>query len=230
MIQLPFFDRVEAGRLLGAELTGRHFRAEVVVLGLARGGVPVAYEVATALNVPLDVVVVRKLGVPWEPEFAMGALAGGRVRTLDETLIRQLGISEAEVDAVVKRESAEVERREVLYRMGRQKLDLRGRIVILVDDGLATGSSMLAAIHYAQSFRPAEVIAAVPVGAAEACRLIEKAGCECVCLAKPYPFHAVGEWYEDFRQIADGEVTRLLEQGRVPRGAVSATPTTATRN
>ena len=214
MIQLPFADRAEAGRLLAAELTRHEVPGSVIVLALPRGGLPVGREVAEALGAPLDVVLVRKLGVPWQPELAMGAVAGGSFQTLDEELIGELRISRQEVYAVVARESAEVARRETLFRNGRPGLNLRGQSVVLVDDGLATGSTMLVAARYVRSLKPRKTLIAVPVGSVQACERVKRETDECVCLATPQPFMAVGEWYLDFRQVADGEVQRILAEQR----------------
>lgn len=211
MVNLPFRDRVEAGRLLGAELVARRLAKDCIVLALPRGGVPVGFEVARALGVPLDVVVVRKLGVPWQPELAMGAIACG-VRVLDEELISQERISPEEIEAVAMRETQEAERREHVYRAGRPPLEPGNRTVILVDDGLATGSTMLAAVKFAKSLHPAAVIVAVPVASRQACAHVREVADECVCLAVPTPFFAVGEWYQDFRQTTDSEVRDLLAQ------------------
>jgi putative phosphoribosyl transferase len=214
MIQLPFGDRIEAGRLLGDELVHRGLPKDVIVLGLARGGVPVGFGVAAVLHAPLDVVVVRKLGVPWQPELAMGAIAGD-VRTIDEALIERLRISQAQINAAVAKETLEAQRRESLYRAGRPQFGVRGKTVILVDDGLATGSSMLAAVRHVQSLEPARVVVAVPVGTVQARHHVAKIANDCICLATPEPFYAVGEWYEDFRQVNDDEVQRLLDQNRL---------------
>ena len=214
MIQLPFKDRDEAGRLLGAKLAARQFPENTIVLGLARGGVAVGYPVSVQLGVPLDIVVVRKVGVPEQPELAMGAIAGGEVQTLDQQLIGYLGISREEVEAVITREKAEAARRERLYRQGRPASELNGRAVILVDDGLATGSSMLAAVRYVKSLQPANAVVAVPVGSRQACQLLIKEADDCLCLSTPEPFHGVGVWYMDFRQTTDKDVERLLEQSR----------------
>ena len=210
MLQLPFRDRTEAGRLLGATLAGRDWPKDSIVLGLPRGGVPVAFEVARSLGLPLDVIVVRKLGVPWQPELAMGAIASGGVRVLDQQLIRIEGISEEDVDAVAAREEQEAERREQLYRAGRPALELRNRTVILVDDGLATGSTMQAAVKCVKSLQPSVVIVAVPVASRQACAYLRHVADECVALAVPEPFGAVGEWYRDFRQTSDAAVRDLL--------------------
>ena len=213
MIQLPFEDRNEAGRLLSAQLGRYHLPVNTIVLALPRGGVPVGFAVAQALRAPLDVMVVRKLGVPWQPELAMGAIAGGSV-VLDQRLIRELRLSQEDLDPIVAKERTEIERREKLYRCGRPPLDLRGWTVVLVDDGLATGSTMVAAARYVRSLGPANLIIAVPVGSRQACELVESECDECVCLAMPRPFDAVGEWYIDFRQVSDAEVQYLLSQSR----------------
>ena len=212
MLELSFRDRAEAGRLLGTQLAGRNLPKDAIVLALPRGGVPVAFEVAQALGLPLDVMVVRKLGVPWQPELAMGAIASGGVRVLDPALIRLEGISPEYIEAVAAREEQEVERREQLYRAGRPPLDLQNRTVILVDDGLATGSTMLAAVKCVKSLQPSIVIVAVPVASRHAYAHLRDGADECVCLAVPEPFGAVGEWYEDFRQTSDAEVRNLLRQ------------------
>ena len=197
---------------MGGELAGRNLSKDSIVLALPRGGVPVAFEVARALGVPLDVIVVRKLGVPWQPELAMGAIASGGVRVLDQELIRQEGISQEQVEAVAAREAEEVERREQLYRVGRPALDLRNRTVILVDDGLATGSTMLAAVKCVKSLQPSAVIIGVPVASRHAYEHLRHTVDECVCLALPERFGAVGEWYRNFRQTNDEEVRELLNR------------------
>lgn len=213
MTHLPFRNRSEAGQLLAAELRGHNLPANTVILALPRGGVPVGFAIAQALHLPLDVVIARKLGVPWQPELAMGAIAGGAL-ALDEVLIRDLRISRSDVEAIVARERAELARREKLYRGGRPARDLSGQTVVLVDDGLATGSTMLAAARSVRGLRPAGLRIAVPVGSEQACQLVASACDECICLAKPRPFSAVGQWYEDFRQVSDAEVTDLLEQSQ----------------
>jgi putative phosphoribosyl transferase len=210
MLELPFRDRAEAGRLLGAKLAGRDWPKDSIVLALPRGGVPVAFEVARALALPLDVIVVRKLGVPWQPELAMGAIASGGMRVLDQELIRLERISQEDVEAIAAREKLEAERRERLYRAARPPLELRDRTVILVDDGLATGSTMLAAVRCVKSLQSSSVIVAVPVASRQACAHLRQVADECVCLAVPEPFGAVGEWYEDFQQTGDAEVRDLL--------------------
>lgn len=213
MIQLPFEDRVEAGRLLGAELN-QHRLSNAIVLALPRGGVTVGFEVAKMLHAPLDAVVVRKLGVPWQPELAMGAIAGASFQVLDYELIAHLGISREDIERVIAKERAEGQRREKLYRGERPAPELQSRTVVLVDDGLATGSTMLVAVRYVRSLRPARLIVAVPVGSREACARLAKEADTLVCLAKPQPFSAVGEWYVDFRQVSDSEVQRMLEENQ----------------
>ena len=226
MVQLPFENRIEAGRLLARLMMARRRVArelsarsnidpqgDTVVLALARGGVPVGFEVADRLRLPLDVIIVRKAGVPWQPELAMGAITS-QVRILDDGMIRQLGISDDEVEEIVAREQAETSRREELYRGGRPALDLRGRLAILVDDGLATGSTMLAAVRHVRRLEPAGVIVAVPVGSRGACDRVRPTADDLVCLATPDNFFAVGEWYRDFEQIDDAEVQRLLAESR----------------
>lgn len=208
---LPFADRIAAGRALAALLSSYSDRPDVVVLGLPRGGVPVAAEVAAALAAPLDVCIVRKIGVPGHEEFAMGAIASGGVVELDRSLIHGLGLADAAVAAVVQRERAELARREKAYRNGRAAPAIAGRTVILVDDGLATGSTMRAAVNALRIQNPAHIVVAVPVGAREACAALSKAADACVCLARPEPFQAVGLWYVDFRPTSDEEVLACLE-------------------
>jgi putative phosphoribosyl transferase len=184
-----------------------------VVLALPRGGVPVGFAIAERLHLPLDVVVARKLGVPWQPELAMGAIAGP-VRVLDEQLIEELGIDHEEVDAIVRREQAEIKRREEIYRAGKPPLELRGRFAILVDDGIAMGSTMTAAVRFVQSLNPAGVIIAVPIGSRHACLRLAEEVDDLVCLTAPEPFYAVGQWYRDFHPVSDIEVQNLLAESR----------------
>ena len=209
----PFKDRREAGRILAERLHGHVPRSNVVVLALPRGGVPVAYEVAAALDAPLDVFVVRKLGVPGSEEYAIGAIASGGIGIVDERTVAMLGISRQDLDRVVHRERRELDRRERLYRRGRPFPDLAGKTVVLVDDGLATGTTMRVAIEAIRSRGPAAVIAAVPVASREACAVIAAAADKCVCAMTPEPFHGVGMWYVDFSQTTDEEVLELLAQG-----------------
>jgi putative phosphoribosyl transferase len=213
MVHLPFRDRREAGRLLADELSLRNIAQNTVVLALARGGVPVGFAVADRLRLQLDVIVARKLGVPWQPELAMGAIAG-TARVLDDRMIRQLGISDEEVADIVTREQTEMRRREELYRGGEPALDLHGKSVILIDDGLATGSTLLAAVSYVQSLEPEGVTIGVPVGSREACNRLRNKVNDLVCLAIPEPLVAVGKWYQDFQQVSDNEVKNLLVESR----------------
>jgi putative phosphoribosyl transferase len=205
-----FFNRAEAGRRLAEKLEKYAGRKDVIVLGLPRGGVPVAYEVAQRLSVPLDVFVVRKLGVPGFEELALGAIASGGVRVLNEDVVRALPNADQLVESVTAREMAEVERREQTYRDGRPAPDLRGRVVILVDDGLATGATMRAAVAALRQLGAAKIVVAVPVGAAETCREFEHEVDEIVCVIAPEWFQAVGQFYEDFSQTSDEEVRELL--------------------
>lgn len=207
--RLPFADRTEAGGLLGAALLGR-LDGDVVVLGLPRGGVPVAAEVADALDAPLDVLVVRKLGAPGHPELAVGAVAAGGVRVLNDELLRELAVGDRALDRVTRDEVAELRRREAAFRGDRLPDEPAGRTAVLVDDGLATGATVLAAVHAVRVLAPARVVVAVPVGAAEACARVAAVADELVCLHSPAPFGAVGRYYRDFRQTEDDEVRRLL--------------------
>ena len=198
-----FQDRRDAGRVLAQQL--RHYagRDDVVVLALPRGGVPVAFEVATALSAPLDVFVVRKLGFPGHEEFAMGAIASGGVRVLNPELASELAERTGLVEQATARESVELERRERLYRAGRPPLELRGRCVILIDDGLATGSTMLAAIVALRRREPARLVVAVPVGSPQTCEELGHEVDEMLCATQPEPLSSVGRWYADFDQTSD---------------------------
>jgi putative phosphoribosyl transferase len=209
-------DRLEAGRILATHLQAYASQSEVIVLGLPRGGVPVAYEVALALRVPLDVFLVRKLGVPGQEELAMGAIAMGGVCILSQSLVREFNIARDEIDATIAREQAELERREREYRDGRPLPHLTGKTVILVDDGLATGASMWAAVTALRQFKPRLIVIAVPVAARETCAMFVNEVDEIVCPATPEPFHAVGLWYETFAQTTDEEVHQLLKQATSP--------------
>jgi putative phosphoribosyl transferase len=206
-----FADRREAGRVLASRLKEYADRPDVLVLALPRGGVPVAFEVAQALHAPLDVILVRKLGLPGYEELAMGAIASGGVRVLNEDVIRGLRIPERFVDAVAAAEQRELERRERLYRGDRPPSDVRGRTVILVDDGLATGSTMRAAVVALRQRGAARIVVAVPVGAPETCAEFEQEADDVICAQTPEPFYAVGLWYGDFSQTTVEEVRDLLE-------------------
>jgi putative phosphoribosyl transferase len=207
-----FRDRREAGDVLARKLDRYAGREDVLVLALPRGGVPVAYEVAKALAAPLDVFVVRKLGVPGRRELAMGALASSGVVVLDQGVIRSLGIGETEIQRMVAVELRELERREKAYRGDRELPELGGRTVILVDDGLATGSTMRAATLAVREQHPARIVVAAPVAAAETCEELRREVDDVVFAATPRPFHAVGAWYHDFSQTSDDEVRELLRK------------------
>jgi erythromycin esterase-like protein/predicted phosphoribosyltransferase len=221
-----FRDRREAGRVLAEKLTAYANRSDVLVLALPRGGVPVGYEVAGALGAPLDVFVVRKLGVPGYEELAMGAVATGGVLVLNDQLVERLGIPQHIIDAVAARERQELARRERLYRSGRPPLDVRGRTVILVDDGLATGATMHAAIQALRQQNPARIVVAVPTASPETCEEMRARADDVICGITPEPFDAVGRWYRDFSQTTDEEVGVLLAQRNTPENSkVKQTPT-----
>ena len=206
-----FHDRVDAGRVLAADLARTYGgRTDVVVLALPRGGVPVGYEVARALGAPLDVFIVRKLGLPMYEELAMGAIASGGVRVMNPHVLEMHPVSERDIEAVAVREQAELERREREYRDGRPAPQVRGRTVILVDDGLATGARMRAAALALRSLGPARIVVAVPVAAEETCDEFRDKVDDIVCTLTPEPFMGVGRWYEDFSQTTDEEVRDLL--------------------
>ncbi|MBD2609773.1 phosphoribosyltransferase [Nostoc punctiforme FACHB-252] len=205
-----FKNRRFAGQVLAQELAAYANRSDVVVLGLPRGGVPVAFEVAQALNAPLDVLVVRKLGVPDREELAMGAIAPGGVRILNRNIINMVNISDEVIARVAVQEERELQRRENLYRGQRPFPDLRGRTVILVDDGLATGATMWAAVVAVRKHQPAAIVIAVPVAAPETCQQLETEVDQITCVSSPSPFYSVGLWYENFPQTTDEEVRELL--------------------
>jgi len=206
-----FRDRYDAGIQLAGKLAGYAGDPRVIVLGLPRGGVPVAYEVARALRVPLDVFVVRKLGVPGHRELAMGAIASGGVRVLNREVVDMLHISGAIIDAVAAQELSEVERQQRDYRGNVSLPSLAGRTVIVVDDGLATGSTMRAAVKALRQSGPARIVVAAPVAAADTCRSLASEADEVVCVNVPESFHAVSMWYDEFSQTSDEEVRRLLQ-------------------
>jgi erythromycin esterase-like protein/predicted phosphoribosyltransferase len=216
---MRFRDRTQAGRSLASELAKYSGRSDVVVLGLPRGGVPVGHEVAARLGAPFDVFLVRKLGVPGHPELAMGAIADGGIEVLNEVLIRDLGVPRALIEQVAVRERLELERRDRLYRGTRRPPAVRDRIVIVVDDGLATGATMEAAILALRQHAPARIVVAAPVGARETCERLRRMADEVVCVSTPEPFQAVGLWYDQFSQTSDAEVTRLL--GARPAGSAA---------
>jgi putative phosphoribosyl transferase len=214
-----FRDRAEAGRILAADLSHYAGRTDVIVLALPRGGVPVANEVARAIGAPLDIFLVRKLGLPGQEEFAMGAIASGGVRLINNDVVRAYGVSAAQIESIVAAEQRELERRESAYRNGRPLPRIAGRTVILIDDGLATGFSMRAAVMALRADAPARVVVAVPVAARETCEEFRDLVDEIVCAETPDPFYAVGIWYEDFSQTTDREVHELLRAAHSRRRA-----------
>lgn len=213
----PFKNRHAAGQALAAALKGQFNAPDVLVLALPRGGVPVAAAIADALNAPLDVINVRKLGVPWQPELAMGALAEGGGRYLNSRLIESLGISDQQINQVIERETATLERRAVLFRDSRPPPDIAGRRVILVDDGVATGATMEAAIQAVRAKYPKDILVALPVGPKGTVRHFVSVADQCLCLMEPAYFQAVGNWYQDFGQTSDDEVIGLLEEAHAKR-------------
>jgi putative phosphoribosyl transferase len=211
-----FEDRTEAGRELAARLT--HLRGtNAIVLALPRGGVPVAYEIARALHVPLDVLNVRKLGVPWHEELAMGAIGAGGVRVLNDDVVRETGVTRQEIEAVTRQEEGELDRRERAYRGGRPAPDLAGRTVVLVDDGIATGATIRAAIAVVRAQHPARLVLATPVAQASIAAGLRREVDEVVCALEPAELYAIGLWYDRFGQLDDAEVRALL-------GSAAATP------
>jgi putative phosphoribosyl transferase len=214
---MRFRDRVDAGRRLADTVQQADLGARVVVLGLPRGGVPVAFEVADALQAPLDVVVVRKLGVPFQPELAMGAIGEGGVRVENPDVLRSVALTDVDLAAVEQRERAELERRAHQYRGGRPRLDLRGRCAVIVDDGIATGSSARAACVVVRALGAARVVIAAPIASRLALAELATVADDVLCVDSPEPFYAVGEWYRDFSQTSDAEVVDLLRRSRRPR-------------
>lgn len=217
-----FKNRTIAGQVLGRKLANYANRSDVIVLGLPRGGVPVAFEVAKALNLPLDVLVARKLGVPDQEELAMGAIASGGVRIINEHIVNLVNVSEETIARVAAQEERELERREHLYRGDRPHPDLQGRTVILVDDGLATGATMWAAVASVRRQHPAKMVIAVPVAASATCHELQTAVDEILCAATPDPFYSVGLWYEDFPQTTDDQVRELLAKAETSHQPLSA--------
>jgi predicted phosphoribosyltransferase len=211
---MRFTDRVDAGRQLARRLDAYASRSDVIVLALPRGGVPVAAEVARHLNAPLDVFLVRKLGVPGQPELAMGAIAEGGAEVLNQPVIDELGVPAALVQLTLARERIELDRRARAFRVDREPPPVRGRTAILVDDGLATGSTMEAAIAALRRLEPQEIVVAVPVGAPQTCERLGRVADVLISVARPLPFDAVGQWYDDFSQTTDEEVRRLLGERR----------------
>jgi predicted phosphoribosyltransferase len=208
-----FADRSSAGRLLASRLSDYAGRQDVIVLALPRGGVPVGAEVAKALRAPLDIFSVRKLGVPGHEELAMGAIASDGANALNYDVIGAIGISSEEIARVVEREARELERREAAYRGDRPRPLVEGKILILVDDGLATGASMLVAVQTLRGRQPVRIVVAVPVGPADTCAMLRQYADEVVCFATPRRFGGVGAWYDDFSQVGDAEVQPLLDAG-----------------
>jgi len=215
MQNLPFRDRADAGQLLSHKLKAYTNRLDVLILALPRGGVPVAREIARSLHAPLDVFLVRKLGAPGQEELAMGAIASGGVRVLNDEVVQALRIPPHVIELVTARELRELSRRERLYRDGRPAPDAAGKAVILVDDGLATGSTMRAAIAALRQTKPKRIVVAVPVAAARTCEELAEEVDELVCYHTPDPFYSVGFWYEDFSQTGDEEIREMLELEKV---------------
>jgi putative phosphoribosyl transferase len=218
----PFKDRTEAGRLLARKLSAYANRPDVLVLALPRGGVPVAFEVARVLRAPLDIFLVRKLGVPGHEELAMGAIASGGVRVLNQYVVQHLRIPERAIETIATEEQKELERRERAYRDDRPSPDIRGRSVILIDDGLATGSTMRAAVTAIRQQHPASIVVAVPIAARSTCDEFREEVDEIICAVTPEVFNAVGLWYEDFSQTTDEEVRDLLARAARERSAASS--------
>jgi len=212
MEPMIFRDRKQAGELLARKLTKYANREDVVVLAIPRGGVPVGFEVARALHAPLDVFIVRKLGVPWQEELAFGAVATGGVRVLDEQIMESLQLTPEQIEKVTERENKELERRERVYRGKRAALAVKGKLVLLVDDGIATGSSMLAGITALRQLEPAQIIVATPVAPPTTCARLRKKADDLVCVSMPESFFAIGQFYENFQPTSDAEVCALVEE------------------
>lgn len=210
-----FTDRADAGKRLAAALFHYHDRPDAIVLALPRGGVPVAYPIAQSLHLPLDLMLVRKLGVPGHEELAMGAIADGHIQVLNEEIVQRMGIPAGIISNVAGREQAELDRRSRMYRHGGPAPALAGRTVILIDDGCATGANMKAAVQAAMAQHAARIVVAVPVASGEACDTLRALADEVVCLSIPEPFYGVGEFYADFSQTSDGEVMALLNKSHL---------------
>jgi len=208
---MNFLNRVDAGRRLAKKLGAYARRKDVLVLGIPRGGVPVAFQVAAELEAPLDVFVVRKLGVPGREELAFGAIATGGIRVVDPQIVEEARISDLEIELIVAKQRQELDRRERLYRGGRPPLNLKDKTVILVDDGIATGASTRAAILALRQLKPASIVLAAPIAPASTCRHLRPEVHDLICLDTPVPFYAIGEFYDDFSQVSDEEVTTLLQ-------------------
>jgi len=221
-LHMIFANRTEAGRALAWRLESYARRNDVIVLGIPRGGVPVAFEVAEALRAPLDVFVLRKLGVPGHEELAFGAIASGGVRVLDQQILHALWISDFDIQAITAREQKELKRRELAYRGDRRPLSIAGQTVMVVDDGVATGASLLAGIHALRQLHPAKIVVAVPVAPSATCQRLAREVDEFVCVVAPESFQSVGQFYDHFSQVSDGEVVELLKRTRqtaVPNAA-----------
>lgn len=211
---IRFSDRATAGRRLAEALGDYAGRNDVVVYGLPRGGVPVAAEVARVLDAPLDVLIVRKLGVPGQPELAMGAVASGGVRVLNDEILRQIDVTEEQIDRITEEQRREVREREDRFRGDAEVPEAAGKIALVIDDGIATGSTMRASVEALREMGPEKIVVAAPVASYSACDDMERVADEVICLETPSPFHAVGAWYENFDQTTDAEVKQLLEQAR----------------
>lgn len=224
ILKLPFENRIQAGRLLGQALTGYAKRPDIIVLALPRGGVPVGFEVARIIDAPLDIMLVRKLGTPGQEELAMGAIASGGVCVLNSDIVAALDISQEDIEAAATTERQELERRERAYRGDQPPPAVENHCVILVDDGLATGASMLAAVAALKQQQPASIVVAIPVAPPETVQRLQEEADDVVCLAMPDPFSAVGRWYLEFPQTSDDEVKSLLEYAwAMPPSSLNAT-------
>jgi putative phosphoribosyl transferase len=213
-----FQNRAEAGQQLASRLGKYANREDVIVLGVPRGGVPIAFEVATALNLPLDIFVLRKLGVPGHEEFAFGAIGSGGVRVLDRQVVQSLGLSNMVIDLITRAERAELARREQIYRGRRPPLNVRGKTVILVDDGIATGASLTAGVHALRQMKPAAIVIAAPVAPRSTVNRLRREVNDVVCVEIPERFYGVGQFYQDFSQVSDEEVNALLDSAFRQRG------------